>query len=225
MTRRVDAVNMCAHKHRPPDEPMPTRPYHHGNLRNALVDAALELAREGGPDQVVLREASRRVGVSHNAAYRHFSDRDELLHEVCARCMSELARLIERRVAAAADGDGVEAEQARLHASGLAYVEFALSEPGWFRTAFAATERGILGPGEGVGDSGCTPFELLNLRLDAYAAVGGLPPDRRPLAEYAAWAAVHGIATLLTDGPLADAPPAERAALVERVLENVERGL
>jgi AcrR family transcriptional regulator len=205
---------------------MATRPYHHGNLRSALVDAAVELARERGPDAVVLREASRRVGVSHNAAYRHFADRAELLGEVAGRCMTALARLIERRVAKAPRGEGAEAERARLRASGAAYVEFALTEPGWFRAAFAPpAERGSFPPGTGVGDSGLGPFELLTERLDAFEAAGGFPPERRPLAEYAAWSTVHGLATLLTDGPLSGIPASERTRLMDRVFDSVERGL
>ena len=187
----------------------------------------MELAREGGPDAVVLREASRRVGVSHNAAYRHFADRDQLLREVCVRCMSQLALLMERRVAAAPKGRGVRAERRRLRASGLAYVEFALKETGWFRTAFSVPRRGdaTFRPGEGTGASGLGPFELLNERLDALESAGGFPSARREGAEYAAWAAVHGVATLLTDGPLRSVPAKERDAIVARVLDNVERGL
>ena len=218
MTALVDAVNIGSVK---------KRTYHHGDLRNALVEAAFELAREGGPDAVVLREASRRVGVSHNAAYRHFADRRDLLREASARSMSELARLIERRVASAARGrSGADAERERLRASGRAYVDFALAEPGLFRTAFASGRaRDALAPGEGTGETGLTPFELLNERLDAFEAAGGFPPKRRERAEYAAWASVHGLATLLTDGPLSGTPPAERKRLIERVLDNVERGL
>src|SRR3954453_7069142 len=67
-----------------------TSPYHHGNLRPALVDTAVELARSTGPDGVVLREVARRAGVSHNAAYRHFEDRAALLSEVADRAMSAL---------------------------------------------------------------------------------------------------------------------------------------
>ena len=62
-------------------------PYHHGNLRETLVDAGMELARTGGPNAVVLRAVSRQADVSHNAAYRHFADHEDLLAAVSARCM------------------------------------------------------------------------------------------------------------------------------------------
>lgn len=207
---------------------VPVRPYHHGDLRDALIDAAVALAREGGgPEAVVVREASRRVGVSHNAAYRHFADRDVLLKAVAGRCMTELARLIERRVAevAATPGPG-ETESARLTATGAAYIEFAVSEPGWFRTAFAVPPSlDHLGPGEGVGDSGLNPFELLGARLDALVASGALAPERRPGAEISAWAGVHGLSALLIDGPLRALPQAEREAAIARLLETVAGGL
>lgn len=201
--------------------------YHHGNLRAALLDAAVELAREGGPDAVVVREASRRVGVSHNAAYRHFPDRDRLLKAVCGRCMSALARLMEERMEDA-DGQlrGIEAERLRLRAIGSAYVEFALSEPGWFRTAFAVPPGlAYLDPGEGVGERGMSPFDLLNAQLDALAAAGGMATGRRPYAETSAWSAVHGLSSLLLDGPLRDLPAPQRDEALERLLDTVERGL
>jgi len=202
-------------------------PYHHGNLGAALVGAGMELAREGGPDAVVVREASRRVGVSHNAAYRHFPDRDGLLKAVCAECMSELARRMERRIAEVdPDDPSAEAARRRLGATGTAYVEFALTEPGLFRTAFAVPRGpGYLEPGEGVGDTGLGPYELLNAQLDALVAAGGLPEERRPYADIAAWSAVHGIATLMLDGPLRALPEEDRAPAVQRLLETIDRGL
>ena len=60
----------------------PRKPYHHGSLHSALIEASIALAREGGPDRVILREAARAAGVSHSAAYRHFADREALLAEV-----------------------------------------------------------------------------------------------------------------------------------------------
>jgi AcrR family transcriptional regulator len=200
--------------------------YHHGDLRNALVEAALELAREGGPDAVVLREASRRAGVSHNAAYRHFADRDALLQTVCGRCMSALARLMERRVAEQGGGDDLPSARARLRACGEAYVEFARSEPGWFRTAFAVPPGlEYLEPGEGVGEGGLGPLEILSAQLDAVAAAGGIALGRREHAELSAWSAVHGLATLLIDGPLRSLGEPERERALSHLLDTIDHGL
>jgi AcrR family transcriptional regulator len=204
-----------------------TRRYHHGNLRAALLDAGVELAREGGPDAVVLREASRRAGVSHNAVYRHFSDRDALLRGVCGRCMGALARLMEKRIGEVEQGGSADqATRARLRATGSAYLEFALAEPGWFRTAFAVPPGlGYLDEGDGVGESGLGPLELLGAQLDALVAAGLLPAERRPEAEVVAWAGVHGLAMLLLDGPLRELSQSERDAASARLLETIERGL
>lgn len=204
-----------------------SRPYHHGRLREALVDAGLALARAEGPDAVVLRAATRAAGVSHNAAYRHFADRDALLRAVCERCMSQLAVLMETRIdALPADPDPVAAAWARLAALGQAYVEFATTEPGWFRTAFAVPRTlHTFAPGEGAGERGLGPYGLLGARLDELVAVGAIPPERRPGAEYAAWSAVHGLSTLLDGGPLRDLPAAERARALQVVLDVVARGL
>ncbi|MDT4927046.1 MAG: hypothetical protein QOG01_4759 [Pseudonocardiales bacterium] len=205
----------------------PPRPYHHGRLREALLDAGVALAREQGPEAVVLRAAARDAGASHNAAYRHFADRDELLRAVCERCMSKLATLMEQRIAAApADPDPIESAWARLGALGRAYVEFATTEPGWFRTAFAVP-RGThsFAPGEGVGASGQGPYDLLAARLDELVKVGAMAPESRPGAEYAAWSAVHGLATLVNDGPLRDLPATERERALRSVLDVVRHGL
>src|ERR1700757_5224853 len=108
------------------------KPYHHGSLRSALIEASIALAREGGPDRVILREAARAAGVSHSAAYRHFADREALLAEVAAFARSELAGEMRRRVTRARGPRG------RLRAVGTAYIDFALTEPGLFRPAFAS---------------------------------------------------------------------------------------
>jgi AcrR family transcriptional regulator len=212
MAQMVDTVNM---------------PYHHGHLPEALTDAALELARRGGPEAVVLRAAARAAGVSHNAAYRHFADRDALLRAVCERCMSRLAVLMETRVdELPALDDPVAAAWARLDATGRAYVEFALSERGWFRTAFAVPRTvGHFGPGEGAGGSGLNPYQILGARLDALVEVGALAATQRPGAEYAAWSAVHGLSTLLIEGPLRGLPDPDRQMALDKVLSVVAGGL
>jgi AcrR family transcriptional regulator len=206
---------------------MPKATYHHGNLRLELIEAGLQLARDGGPDAVVLREASRRAGVSHNAAYRHFADRDSLLKAICDRCMRSLAQLMEQRIAEVGpQRRGLAAARARLRATGSAYVEFALKEPGLFRTAFAVPPGlGYLEDDEGLGDSGLGPLELLCAQLDALSAAGGLPRERRANAEIAAWASVHGLSMLLLEGPLREVPESEREALLTRLLDTLERGL
>ena len=196
-------------------------PYHHGNLQAALVDAGLELARKGGPDAVVLRAVSREAGVSHNAAYRHFADRDDLLAAVCRRCFDALAdRMRAEMSAVEPTGDARTDARARLAAVGRAYVGFALAEPGWFRTAF-----GVPGGVDGDERREPDPYGLLNTVLDELVEAGGLPAGRRPDAEVAAWSAVHGLATLLVDGPLRGLPDDAREAALAKVLEVVDAGL
>src|SRR3954454_5739272 len=81
----------------PAERSAATRRYHHGNLRTALVDAGVELARTGGPNAVVLRAASREAGVSHNAVYRHFASQEDLLAAVAQGCMVRLSELMTER--------------------------------------------------------------------------------------------------------------------------------
>src|SRR6266571_4824101 len=104
-----------------------------GAVRDGLVAAGVELARAGGPDAVVLREATRMVGVVPNAAYRHFADRDELLAAVCEAAMDELADRMAAGVTRVrgAYGDAAAARR-RLRAIGVAYLNFAHEEPGLF---------------------------------------------------------------------------------------------
>ncbi|WP_431676535.1 TetR/AcrR family transcriptional regulator [Kitasatospora sp. KL5] len=205
---------------------MEKRTYHHGNLREALVTAGVALARAGGPSAVVLRAVSREAGVSHNAAYRHFADHRELLAAVAARCMEQLGLLMVRRTDQVAEDEPVPRAWARLAAIGRAYVDFAVTEHGWFRTAFsgaAAHGGGLPRPDPGAGST--DPYTLLAARLDELVEVGAIPPERRPGAEYAAWSAVHGLADLLVDGPLHDLPADEVRLAVETVLATVARGL
>jgi AcrR family transcriptional regulator len=210
--------------------------YRHGDLRRALIEAGVELAREGGPTAVVLREATRRAGVSPNAAYRHFADRQDLLEAVCSACQAQVARAIEAEQAAGRPPSGVPGAtdagssladaRSRLRAVGVGYLRFALTEPGLFQTAFSASpDMEDSGSAARAGDSGLTPFQLLSAALDGLAAVGALPPDRRPGAEFLAWSAVHGLAILLIDGPLRSVDADLRSSLIRRVIDMVEHGL
>ena len=140
----------------------------------------MALAREGGPDAVVLREATRRAGVVPNAAYRHFASRGDLLQAVRSAALAQLALTIEAEMGKQRKGKSpAEAARASLHAVGTAYLRFALGESGLFRTAFSTPEDLGLGPNpERSGRSGLNPFELLGLALDKFVAAGLLPPDQ-----------------------------------------------
>lgn len=209
--------------------PAATTSYHHGNLRAALVETGLAMARESGPDGVALREVARRVGVSHNAAYRHFADREQLLAEIAGHGMDLLTEAMTARLATVPGGlDPVARAQARLREVGRAYVGFALSEPGLFRTAFSSQAHQAAAPAEPpeqAPDAGGGPYGLLNTILDELVDVGYLSAERRPAADVVCWAGVHGFAVLHLDGPLAGAPEAEREAAMVRFFDIVERGL
>jgi AcrR family transcriptional regulator len=214
-------------KKRAPEKPARRGTYRHGDLRRALLEAGVALAREGGPEAIVLREATRRAGVVPNAAYRHFASRDDLLQAVRSAALAELARAIESETAKTRRAKTPE-EDARgaLRAVGRAYLRFALGESGLFRTAFATPEDLGLGPNPArSGQSGLNPFELLGSALDKFVSAGLLPPERRPGAEFLAWSAVHGFAMLILDGPLRPVPRAQLDALGERVIGMVEKGL
>lgn len=198
-----------------------TTAYHHGNLRAALVETGFAIARESGPDGVALREVARRVGVSHNAAYRHFADRDQLLAEISVRGMDLLTEAMQARLALVSeDLEPVARAQARLRECGRAYVAFALDEPGLFRTAFTSH---LDGADDDHGDGG--PYAALNAILDEMVDVGYLDPARRPNADVVCWAGVHGFAVLHLDGPLRQSPEAEREASMARFFDIVELGL
>ena len=180
------------------------------------------MAREGGPDAIVLREATRRAGVAPNAAYRHFADRRDLQAAVsaAARGMVAAAMADEQRHLTPVD-DLKQAARERMLAVGVAYLRFAQTEPGWFRTAF--TVPATLSEPTAEGDR--SPFIVLTEALDRMVEVDALPPERRAGAEFAAWSSVHGLAMLVLEGPLRSLDQDQRRFAAQRVLAMVERGL
>jgi AcrR family transcriptional regulator len=200
--------------------------YRHGDLRRALLDAGVALAREGGPDAVVLREATRRAGVVPNAAYRHFAGREQLLLAVRAEALAELALAMEAELGRLKKGRGAAYARASVRAVGTGYLHFALDEPGLFRTAFFI---GDLATGDGdpakAGRSGLNPFQLLGAAIDRLVDAGVMPRERRLGAEYLAWSTVHGLALLAIEGPLKAMTRAQANAIGQRLLDMVEKGL
>ena len=186
-------------------ETFPRRPYRHSNLPNALRAASRAILDEDGPDSVGLREAARRVGVSATAAYRHFTNKEDLLASVAAEGFRELAASME----AAATGPDP------LNAIGLAYVEFALQKRGLFRLMFGPilVERAKY---PGLDEAARAVFDLLRrVVVDAE----GLPRQDNSEA-MAAWALVHGLSSLFIDGLV---PEARARGLAEEILVRSPR--
>jgi len=205
--------------------PSPRRDrYHHGDLANALANAALDLARTGGPQAVVLRAAARQVGVSATAAYRHFSGHDDLMGTVKQHCQVELVGRMEAELAAGTPetDPGREAIR-RLRALGRGYVQFAQAEPGLFRTAFLHSDAPL--DEQWAALLAAPGFQTLNATLDELVEHGVLEPARRPGAEIIAWSGVHGLAVLVLDGPLGALPAGELAATIDHVLEAITTGV
>ncbi|GAA0999617.1 TetR/AcrR family transcriptional regulator [Subtercola frigoramans] len=236
----------------PPSAASARSTYRHGDLREALVEAGIAMARSGGPDAVVLREATRRAGVSPNAAYRHFADRQALLRVVSDAAQGMAADCMEAEIAAmqpstgtrepdavapaahaqpaqpAPDPAAAPAAAARLllRAVGTGYLRFAREEPGLFRTAFSVPDHlANSGDPAKAGAAGRTPFQILGAALDAWSAAGILPPERRAYAELYAWSAVHGLGMLVIDGPLRGLSDDLVDQASVRLLDMVERGL
>jgi AcrR family transcriptional regulator len=197
-------------------------PYHHGNLREALVEAAVDAVREGGPEALALRELARRVGVSHNAAYRHFADREALVEVVAARAMEALLATVRRRLESVVDDDPVGRARRRLVEIGAGYVEFALTESGLFRLLFTAYPEP---PADKEHEAVEDPYGMLNAALDDLVAVGYLSAADRLGADVTCWAAVHGFSVLNVEGPLRGLSPAEREAALTGLLLSIDRGL
>jgi AcrR family transcriptional regulator len=203
--------------------------YHHGNLRQALLDHAVELARAGGPDAVVLRDVQRLAGVSNSAAYRHYSDRNALLAAVAEYAQSLMADAMTVRLAAVPDDvPAAERALARLRATGQGYIDFALAEPGLFRTAFALFAAAVHTRDTGSTDADIPehhPFQILIRSIDDLVATGVLSPDRRDGLDEGAWAAVHGLSTLFLDGPLRESDAARKQLITDRLLDVINVGL
>ncbi len=201
------------------------RAYHHGDLKNALVEAGVAAARLHGPQAVQIRDLARQVGVSHNAAYRHFKSRDDLLAAVAARGFEELASAMQEALATIPkQRDPARRARRRLRAIGREYVRYALAEPGLFKTIWAGAR--FPPPEPGSEDApGVNPYWILAQVLDELVAAGTLPKARRPRSEFVALSAVHGFSMLVIEGPLRVLPQSELERALDRLFDVVDAGL
>src|SRR5580704_1479890 len=169
------------------------RPYHHGNLKPALLKAAVCLIGEVGPAAFTLREVARRAGISHNAPYRHFREKDELLAAVAVEGFERLAEALSQPGKASRPRDPKPALR-RLQASGLAYVRFALHSPEHILVMFDWPLD--LDRYPELSATAKRAFAVLVGLVEAAQREGTLPAgDPHPLA-CMAWSLVHGVAKL-----------------------------
>ncbi len=221
MPRGVINVNM-----QPMKTPAAARKhsYHHGNLRQALLSASLELVARHGVEDFSLREAARAVGVSAGAAYRHFEDRSALLKALAHEGLAQLAAEMEDAIATAPGEPGTAPRAvSELGRLGAVYVDFAAAHPSRFRVMF--------GPWCDLADElapellprGRDPLRLLVDTLDGMVRAGAITAEARQGAEISAWSAVHGLASLLVEGGLLGV--GERSRLYGGVLRTLLLGL
>ena len=194
--------------------PTEQRPYHHGDLRQALVRSALEILSETGVGGLTLRAAARRARVSAMAPYRHFADKEALLAAVAEYGFRELAARLSAATAMAAD------PRAGLAALGVAYVLFACDQPSLFKLMFGPTIEKKSGHPV-LDEAGSACFNALRQAVAAAKFLEG-DSDGGDVS-LACWSLVHGLSALIVDGRLAeyDSDPAEAvAARLTRLLSD-----
>ena len=173
----------------------PPRPYHHGDLRQALLAAAVRLLRAGGTDALTLRAVAREAGVSQTAPYRHFADREALVAGVAEAGFRELHAAIVAAV------DGAVDKGRGLQRIALAYVRFALEHPAEYRIMFGhqvvARRRD-----EGLREAGGSVFALLSGGIAHLQSTGRVRAGDPDTMAVSAWALVHGLVTLVLDDQL-----------------------
>ena len=170
------------------------RPYHHGDLKNALATAALVQVTQKGGQNLSVREAARAVGVSHASAYRHFPNKDALLAEIGEQGFRLLTRAMQDG-SAASGGD----EIARFIACGIAYVDFAITHRQHLQVMFGGLiEAPDAHPG--LVDASTAAFETLRAHVRAGKASGQIRNEDETVLAIAAWSQVHGFAQLIASG-------------------------
>jgi AcrR family transcriptional regulator len=186
--------------------------YHHGDLKRALTEAALELVKEKGPKGFTLREVARRAGVSAAAPYRHFADKSQLLAAVATQGFVQLHQTLS--AAAALDKTDLQTQVLDM---GRAYVHWAVNHPDYYQVMFGSELDKTESPE--VLEAGLKAFgDLLDTIVECQQAK--FLPDGDPRASAGpVWALLHGVSTLTIGSDLAHVDIAERPeAMAERAL-------
>lgn len=193
--------------------------YHHGDLGQALIDAALAIiTEEQDAANVSLREVARRVGVSQAAPYRHFADKDALLAAVAEAGFQRLLNAL--HVDAGSDTDPL----ARLQASGVAYVKFAIAHPAHYRVMFSIF-RVEQGNDSSLNEVAGKAFAVMVDAISTGQAIGAIQPGNPRQLAWVTWSLVHGLALLLIDRQLPIVDEQDMLSLVTLATQSLVRGL
>ena len=163
------------------------RPYHHGDLQRALVEAAARILERDGPNAMSLRAVAREAGVSPAAPYHHFKDKDELMAAVARQGFEAMSQAM--RTA----GEGAEGPHERLVALGVAYVVFARDHPALYHVMFDWRRRGAVRPNAPKEAGGA--YQMVK-EARYKASDEKADPDDLELATIAGWCAAHGLAEM-----------------------------
>lgn len=164
--------------------------YHHGNLREELIEKGIEILNAEGYANLSLRKVAKACDVSHAAPYNHFKDKDELLLAMQQHVESEFAGVLRQAAAVNAEGDA-------LMAQGIAYIRFFVQNPTYFDFMVNQDNAGIVIARDNI-DSGYLPFNLFRDQALQSMAAWGVQPAKRPDMLAAMWAVVHGVTSMAT---------------------------
>ena len=168
--------------------------YHHGNLEESLIKAAIKLVRKNGPDHLSLRTAASDIGVSPSAAYHYFPDKSALLDGIGDYLFADLANMQEEALSKI-KGNSARAAKARFRALGEIYFKWAMKEPNLFRLMF-----GGFCSIEDTEPAESPAYKLLSKTLDELVTSGAMSKSMRPYGEIISWSSVHGATTLIVEG-------------------------
>ncbi len=193
-------------------EKTPAKPYHHGDLRRALLDEALRTIETEGVEHLTLRTVGAKLGVSRSALYRHFADKQSLLATVGKEGFCKLRQNLSD--AWEANGHG----RTGFEAMAKAYVQFAVAHPSHYRVMFGGFIESAAKDDHFMAEASAA-FQVLVDSLVEQQNAGDIRPDDPVLMARFVWALVHGTAMLFIDGQLPE--PAQREALEPYVAERI----
>jgi len=201
-----------ARPERPGTGKKPAKPYHHGDLRRALLDEAVRTIQVEGVEHLTLRTVGASLGVSRSALYRHFADKQSLLATVGKEGFRKLRQALAD--AWEANGHG----RAGFQAMAKAYVQFAVAHPSHYRVMFGGFIESAAKDDHFITEARAA-FQVLVDALMEQQSAGAIRRDDPVLMARFVWALVHGTALLLIDGQLPE--PAQREALEPYIAERI----